>query len=60
VYHGGTIVLFSKYSAAFNYAYHKNLDLRGEFSWTMFKNTRQGAGEIRGEAFLGIQAVLKF
>ena len=59
VYHGGTKVLFTKFSAGFSHTFNKHLDIRGEFSFTNYTNTRQGAGQIAHETYAGVQAVLK-
>lgn len=59
VHHGGTKVLFAKFSMGFTHSISANLDFRGEASYTDYTNTRQGDGQIANESFLGVQLVLK-
>lgn len=59
VSHGGTIVLFTKFSMGFSHSVNKHLDFRGEASYTDYTNTLQGAGQIAKETFIGIQILLK-
>jgi hypothetical protein len=60
VHHGGTAVLFTKYSLAASHAVSKYMDVRAEVSYTDYTNTRQGIGQIAQESFAGLQLVLKF